>query len=285
MSDIDRKIVFIGGDERNRHIYNSVKSIYKNTQIVAIDENEYNSKTVKNADIIILPTISSKDGQTLFTPLYKSKISIDDIAEDLKHCKAIIGGKIDKKIGSIAKDEEIVIYEYINDESFKALNAIPTAEGAIAIAVSNTEKTLWGAKCLVAGYGNIGKYLCYILTSFGADVTATARKKKDFDEMARKSVKSVNTSEVNEIISDFDIIFNTVPYRILNDDALKGLNEEVLVIDLASFPYGLDHSKTEQFKCKTILATSLPGKYSPKTAANIALSVILKILSEVLKNE
>ena len=176
MSDIDRKIVFIGGDERNRHIYNSVKSIYKNTQIVAIDENEYNSKTVKNADIIILPTISSKDGQTLFTPLYKSKIYIDDIAEDLKHCKAIIGGKIDKKIGSIAKDEEIVIYEYINDESFKALNAIPTAEGAIAIAVSNTEKTLWGAKCLVAGYGNIGKYLCYILTSFGADVTATARK-------------------------------------------------------------------------------------------------------------
>lgn len=55
-------------------------------------------------------------------------------------------------------------------------NAIATSEGAIEIAVREYAGTLNGGRCLVAGFGRIGKALAWMLRGMGAHVTVSARK-------------------------------------------------------------------------------------------------------------
>ena len=46
--------------------------------------------------------------------------------------------------------------DYFEREEFTVKNAVPTSEGAIAIAMREYPGTINGAKCLVAGFGRIG---------------------------------------------------------------------------------------------------------------------------------
>ena len=244
------KILFIGGDERNTHVYDSVKNKLDNVDIIAFKENDYDKQKMQNAKVIVFPILASKDSENLYAPLHDKEIKLDAILEDFKKTEFIIGGKLDRKIKDFAIKNNIGYFEYIEEENFKSLNAIPTAEAALAIAVFNTKKTLWNSKCLVTGYGSIGKYLCFLLTSFGADVTATARKESDFNELKRKSIKYIETSKIKGALNDFDIIFNTIPHRIFDDNEIKNLDEDKLLIDLASAPYGLEHSLNYNKKWK-----------------------------------
>lgn len=48
------------------------------------------------------------------------------------------------------------------------LNAIPTAEGAIQIAMEEMPVTIHGSKALVLGFGRVGKTLAKMLDGIGA---------------------------------------------------------------------------------------------------------------------
>ena len=279
-----KNILFIGGDERNIHIYETIKNKFENSDIIAFKDKEYDKEKVANAGIIVLPILSSKDAEFLYSPLYDKQIRIEELLSSIKNAKIIIGGRIDKNTKSFAENNNIRCIEYIELENFKSLNAIPTAEAALAIAVLNTKKTIWRSKCLVAGYGCIGKYLCFLLQAMGAEVVASARKESDFNEMKRKNINFINTCDINEDLEKYDIIFNTIPHRIFSEEKIKDLKKDKLLIDLASAPYGLDHSKTENYKCKVFLSSSLPGIYSPKTAAEITTDVLEEILKEVVND-
>ena len=58
-------------------------------------------------------------------------------------------------------------------------NAVPTAEGAIEIAIAETPFTIHGSKSLVLGYGKIGKILSKDLYALGAQTYVEARKYAD----------------------------------------------------------------------------------------------------------
>ncbi len=278
-----KNILYIGGDERNIHIYDTLKNKFENSDIIAFKDKEYDKEKIANAEIIILPILSSKDSVSLYSPLYEKTIKIDEMLSDIKKAKAIIGGRIDLKTKEFAQRNKIRCIEYIELENFKSLNAIPTAEAALSIAILNTNKTIWRSKCLVAGYGCIGKYLCFLLQALGAEVTASARKEKDFNELKRKNINFINTSDINTNLENFDIIFNTIPHRIFQEEKIKELKEDTLLIDLASAPYGINHENNKDYKCKIMLSSSLPGIYSPKTAAKITTDVLEDILKEVLE--
>ena len=53
-----------------------------------------------------------------------------------------------------------------------------------------------------------------------------------------------------------------------------------MIIDLASYPGGVDFAYAEKCGIKAIHALSLPGKIAPKSAGEIIESTILNILKE-----
>ena len=80
----------------------------------------------------------------------------------------LFGGCLDESIRQLAEARGVVAANYYENESLCVKNAIPTAEGALAIAMNELPITLNGAKACVLGYGRIGKVLARLLKAMGA---------------------------------------------------------------------------------------------------------------------
>lgn len=268
----------IGGDERMVYLSNLLLQAGHTVRMCAFEKHKGHIPCVSVGDAvfgahcIVLPVPTTKDGKTVFTPLGKSEILLSDMvsAADKKTVFLTAGTKIG------AEHE----YDYLAREEFSLLNAVPTVEGAISAAVQNTDFTIWNSRCLVIGYGRIGKLLCHRLSSFGCSITTTYRKPEVLSLIDANGINAVHINELEKNISDFDIIFNTIPYVLLGENELKKVKSDAVIIELASPPYGIDFSAAGNFGIKVITASGLPAKTAPKTAAKIIFDTANNILKE-----
>ena len=180
---------------------------------------------------IVLPTPCSKDGQTLFAPFAKEPFQLSEVREMLRGVGLVVGGGAKKYFAEAV--------DLLEREDFKILNAVPSAEGAAAVAVAETDITLSDAKCVVVGFGKIGKRLSALLRAFGADVTATARKAADFAEARAAGIHIIQTKNVAAALAEADIVFNTVPYSVIGEKELRAEKDTAVFIELASAPVGI----------------------------------------------
>ncbi len=160
-------------------------------------------------------------------------------------------------------------------------NSVPTAEGAIKIAIEETPFSLHGSKCLVLGYGRVGKILARMLQGIGANVWVEARKYADLAMIEGHGYEPLSLNEVKNYIDEFDVIFNTVPSLILDETMLRGVRSDTLIIDLASKPGGVDFNAAKLMGIRVIWALSLPGKISPVTSGMIIKDTIMNIINEL----
>lgn len=224
-----------------------------------------------NKDFIILPLPVSQDNKTLNAPYSSDVIPLDTLMEYTNENSVILGGKTCRLPN---------VYDYFEREELSVANAIPTAEGAIETALSETAYTLFGSKCLVIGFGRCGKILADRLKGMGCKVSVSARKPSDFAWIDAFGYAVCDSENLNGKISDFDIIFNTVPVLLLDGDLLKQIPKDTLIIDLASKPGGVDFSLAKELGLKVIWALSLPGKCAPITSGKIIKDTIINILKE-----
>ncbi|MGE5328655.1 MAG: NAD(P)-dependent oxidoreductase, partial [Deltaproteobacteria bacterium] len=165
-------------------------------------------------------------------------------------------------------------------EEMSVLNAIPTAEGAIQLALEEMPITLHDSKALVLGYGRIGKVLSKMLHGIGAKVYVAARKYSDLAWIEANGYTPIRMSDFSVWLNEFDVIFNTVPHVILDAKELQNIKMNALIVDLASKPGGINFEKAKEIGLKAIWALSLPGKVAPVTAAKYIKDTIYNIISE-----
>lgn len=159
-------------------------------------------------------------------------------------------------------------------------NAVPTAEGAIQIAMEELATTIFGLKVLVVGYGRISKVLSRLLRSMGARVTVSARKFSDLAWIEADGFTPAHTNDLGEAMEGSQLIINTVPAAVLNEELLTKVQKGCLLIDLASKPGGIDFSTASRLGLKAIWALSLPGKVAPITAGKIIFDTMQNIERE-----
>ncbi len=230
------------------------------------------------SEIIILPLPAVGADGKIPDPFSKGNIELtSDLLKAMKGKRVFCG--FGEKLKKAAPTLSAEIYDYYEREEFAVSNAVATAEGALELAMQNFEGTINGSKCLVLGFGRIGKALTDMLTSLGAKLTVSARKPSDLAWISAKGAKAVKTSKLYEL-EPFDIIFNTVPALVLDSLLLAKLASKALVIDLASGKGGVDFYSAERMGIDTIHALSLPGKCAPKTAGEIVKNTIYHILEE-----
>ena len=163
-------------------------------------------------------------------------------------------------------------------EPLTTANAVPTAEGALALAIGHSPITLHGAACLVIGYGRIGKILAQRLRALGAMVTVAARKSADRALAEGFGLQSDVTGAYLHGLSQYDFVFNTVPSLTLDETQLRQLPPHCLLVELASPPYGIDRAACERLGLTHVPAAGLPGKFAPKTAGALYAQSILALL-------
>lgn len=234
----------------------------------------------EKADIIILPLPASQNGVFVNTPFCKNNIPLTSLFSVLNDNGMVLGGRIDAKAMKIFDKYSIEAIDYFDREELSVLNAVPTAEGAVQIAMEEMATTIFRQKVLVTGYGRISKVLVRILCAMGAEVTVTARKYSDLAWAEINGCRALHTSLLKDKIGEFTLVFNTVPAVILNEEILKNVSSEALIIDLASKPGGVDFDVAGKLGLKVVWSLSLPGKVAPISSGEIIASTVLNILKE-----
>ncbi len=107
-----------------------------------------------------------------------------------------------------------------------------------------------------------------------------ARKPSDLAWIRINGCEGIHISKIKDYADQADILFNTVPAMILDEEILSCLSRDCLVIDLASKPGGVDFDMAKNLRIKTIWALSLPGKVAPISAGAMIKETITNILTE-----
>jgi len=89
-----------------------------------------------------------------------------------------IAGRITDKIAQLADVYNVYSVDLLEREEMAVLNAIPTAEGAIQIAMEEMPITLHGSNALILGFGRL-EDTCKMLHGIGSNVYVEARKYSD----------------------------------------------------------------------------------------------------------
>lgn len=243
------------------------------------------SKTIlENVEVVIGPIPFSSNGKDINAPFSKQEISIRELMHHL-NAKILIAGSITPDVYDMANDEYIEIIDILKREELAVLNTISTAEGTIEIAIANTNKIIHGSNVLILGFGRIGKVLARKMAGLSAKVTCAARKDEDLAWIRAYGHMATNINALGENLAEYDIIINTVPHLILNQERLEYINDECLLIDLASNPGGIDKKAAKNKNLKLIWALALPGKVAPVTTAEFIKDTVYNILKEIYKGK
>lgn len=279
----------IGGDLRNVELAKQLVEDKNEVNIYGVTQDKLPKfllpkqpieDSVKNADFVIAPLVFSTDDENINTPLYNDKIRIEYVLDMLTSKNVLILGKVSTKVKEYLEQKDISYVDILKREEMTILNAIPTAEGAIQVAMENSQITLHESNCLVLGFGRIGKVLCKMLHGLGANVYAEARKKEDLAWIMAYGYNGLHLSDLGQNVSNMDIIFNTIPSLVLDYDILKTLKKDVLIVDLASKPHGVDFEAAKKLGLVAKLALALPGKVAPKTSSKFMKQTIYNIQKE-----
>ena len=259
------KILILGGDARMKVAYDQL--LRQNLEVSTLGLFEGDNGSVADADILLFPVPTTRDGSNVYCPLTNAVLPLD-IVNNAKENAIILSG------GYVFQRPHV---NYLNDDGYRLLNAVPTAEGAIAAAINATDFTLWGSRVLVIGAGRVARILYDRLKSLGCILTVSARKQKDFCLLDALSIKHIHTRDVAPRAAEYDIIFNTIDVPIFKG-ALESLKNTYL-FDLSSKGC-MDYKKAEELGIRARMLPGIPGKSAPVTAGKIIAQMVMQYIEE-----
>lgn len=279
---IIKLVKMLAADGNTVYTYGLEKAEELKSQTNIIFSEKLSKAIPENVEVVIGPIPFSSNGININAPFSEKEISIRDLMHYL-NAKILIAGTISPDIYDMANDEYIEIIDIMKREELAVLNTISTAEGAIEIAIANTNKIIHGSNTLILGFGRIGKVLARKMAGLSARVTCAARKDEDLAWIKAYGHRATNINFLGKNLSEFDIIINTVPHLIITQERMQYVKSDCLLIDLASNPGGIDKKSAKDRNLKLVWALALPGKVAPVTTAEFIKDTIYNILKEIYK--
>ncbi|MDA8233974.1 MAG: dipicolinate synthase subunit DpsA [Clostridia bacterium] len=285
------KIAILGGDRRQLILIDQLVRLGAIIQVIGlptdpdtrIRECATVAEAVTGADVVILPMPGTNDEGKIHAVFSKIPLLLTpEIMDRIPQEVPILVGAAKPYLKNLvaARSREMIEIAEIDDVAI--LNSIPSAEGAIQLAMEESLITIHGSNSFVLGFGRCGITLARMLCGLGAKVTAVARKSADLARIYEAGYEACTFGEMEDLIQEADFIFNTVPAPVLPAGLLKKVKPEVVIVDIASTPGGTDFKAAANLGLKAILAPGLPGKVAPKTAGDILARVVPDLITTAL---
>lgn len=204
------------------------------------------AEQVALADYILLPL-----------PLDETRTPLAELLRAAKPGALALGGRLSAQAKQIAQEAGVELVDYFAREELTIRNAIPTAEGCLAILLRQRKRTLWGSGVLVTGFGPVGQALAESL-----------------------GLRSVPLAALAGVAPAFDTVVNTIPAVVLTEPVLAALRPGSLIVDLASRPGGTDFAAARRLGLTALHALSLPAACAPETAGEFVAQTVCEILRE-----
>ena len=277
-------ILCVGGDAR--YVY-ACEELCRLGKVFSYGACGYTGDTVRlcspeqmtaGAELLVLPMLSQSgldiklaDGKT---------VSCRSLSGLLAKNALVVGGRLNTDVIEYFSSLGHDVADFFTREELVIRNCVPTAEGALQIALRELAVTVDGTRTLMIGYGRVAKACAKLFSAVGSDVTVAARKLSQLAQAQNDGCKAIGLNSIAENIGSFDIVINTVPAMVLTKQILERLGKDAIVIDLASMPGGTDFEAAKQLGRRVVHALALPGKTAPVTSGKLIAEAVINIFLE-----
>ena len=196
--------------------------------------------------------------------------------------KKVFAGQVTEEDRAAAKERGIELRDYFLREELTVRNAALTAEGALIAAKERMSGALLGARCLVVGYGRIGKLLSHRLSTLGAEVTVAVRRPSDRAWVESFALRAARSDRLCDAVRGMQVVFNTAPAPIFTREVLSRMESGSILIDLASVRCAAE-ADTRAAGVSYVWARALPGRVAPQSAGEAIAATIENMLEEESK--
>ena len=236
------------------------------------------AEALATAGAVILPLPCSRDSETLFAPLFDETVELQDVAAGIRPGTVVLGGRLPQEFCEQLQDCDVI--DYADSEELALMNAVPTAEGVVALLLERLPVTVQGLACAVVGYGRIGKATARLLQNMDACVTVFARSGAALAEARSRGLNAEPLTDFGTKLRAFGAVVNTVPAPVLGKIELAALPKPCLLIETASAPFGIDFAAAKELELPVCKAGGLPGTVAPQTAGENLARVLCPLLQK-----
>jgi dipicolinate synthase subunit A len=255
----------IGGDARYRYaaqaLWNSGLPV-KTWGVPGLPNDAlYLENALEGANLVLMPMVPFREekltiaGETLEAAFLPKILGKDPV---------LMAGTFPETLEGWLQSQGVRCESLLEQETYRLKNAALTAEGAVNLAMEALDRSLYGAKALVIGWGRIGKFLAWKLKSLGAETTVAVRRSSQKTELQLLGYGAEDTGKYGLGLGDYDLILNTVPRPVLNLGQGEKTRKDCILIELASLPGGFPPELRDIRH--VVMGQGLPGKYAPRTA-------------------
>ena len=125
---------------------------------------------------------------------------------------------------------------------------------------------------LILGAGRIAKGMAILLSKLGVKYSIASFNKQKYPQNFLYSQHNYFGYDFVRDLREYDVIVNTIPAEILDENAINRIGDGTIFIETASVNC-LNSEKVKNFQY--IVAPGLPQKYSCQTAGKLMLDCIL----------
>ncbi|MGD8191071.1 dipicolinate synthase subunit DpsA [Brevibacillus ginsengisoli] len=289
-------VAFIGGDARQLEVIKKCIQLDASVTLIGFDnlESSFTGATkkpltcdvLKEVDALILPIVGT-DEKGFVESIFCSKplqLKEEHMASLSKSC-VVYTGMAKPYLRTLLQKQQIALVELLDRDDIAIYNSIPTVEGALMMAIQNTDFTIHGSQVIVLGLGRTGLSLARTLHALGARVRVGARRPEHIARIYEMGLTPFQVSELRSQVSNVDMLFNTIPQLVVTAEVLAQMPQSAFVLDLASRPGGVDFRFAERRGITALLAPGLPGIVAPKTAGQIIANILSNLIAEQSRNQ
>ncbi|MBN2984259.1 MULTISPECIES: dipicolinate synthase subunit DpsA [Cohnella] len=284
-------VVLAGGDARQLEVIQKLTELDATVSIAGFDrldtpfpgvsKADWTPELLKTADALLLPAVGTEDDGTIAAIFTDREMKLSDAyLEELPDRSKVYAGMAKPFLRKLCEKHRIGLVELFERDDVAIYNSIPTAEGALMMAIQNTDITIHGSSCIVLGLGRTGLTMARTLQGVGAKVKAGVRREETFARAFEMGFEPFHVSDLARQAEGCDLIFNTIPNMIITAQVISRLPLHSVIIDLASKPGGTDFRFAEKRGVKALLAPGLPGIVAPKTAGRIIANGLIQMILE-----
>ncbi|MDX8046989.1 dipicolinic acid synthetase subunit A [Gracilibacillus sp. S3-1-1] len=285
-----KNIAIIGGDARYLPLIHKLNAMdHIRIHIIGFEQVEQSytgamHRAIDNLDTsildaIVLPITGVDDAGVAPTMFSNQKIQLsEEWFQSLpKHC-TVFTGITTPMLNQFIENSGLPLIKLMERDDVAIYNSIPTAEGAVMLAIQHTDITIHDAEVFVFGFGRVGKTTANRFNGLGANVTVISRDESEIARAYADGWNGYSLSNTDAQMEQCQILINTIPAKVVDQSLIEKMNSQAIIIDLASKPGGVDFDYAKIRGIKAIHSLGLPGIVAPTTAGEILAGCIAKLL-------